>query len=131
VVTHGRSLRIPSGAAGLVAALAARERGDDGPLEIWCKEGFPLLRAALLDWLPDGDEATDLAGAVMTRAYLAVKAETEVRDELPWLARLARNLRVDAWREERWASRFTSLSLSLSLGVALTMLRERPRTPCR
>lgn len=123
MVIHGRSLTVPSGAGGLVPALIAWKQKDKGPFDAWMRTGWPFLLAALVDWLGDPGAAEDLAGTVLRNAFLAVANGAVVHRELPWLARIARNARIDVRRERtrhtREGTRLASLSLSLSLGVAL------------
>jgi DNA-directed RNA polymerase specialized sigma24 family protein len=113
VVTSPRSLILPPGAAGLVAALEARRQGDGAPFDAWMASGFPLLFAAVHEWLDDATAAQDIVSEVLTKAFFAVGGRTKVRDELPWLATLARHARADARRERRGPSRLVPLPPSL------------------
>jgi DNA-directed RNA polymerase specialized sigma24 family protein len=96
-----RSLVVPLDAGGLLPALVARWQGDEGLFDAWIPTGFPVLRAALADWLGDSEAAKDLADTVLENAFLAVNSGTVVERELPWLARVARNALADDRRERR------------------------------
>jgi len=88
VLVAGR--RIPEGVRGLFAALEAAMAGDESKLREWQSRSFPALAETL--------GSDELAATVERKAYEFAGRGGTVRDELAWMARVARNSKVEEMR---------------------------------
>src|SRR5688572_3574394 len=85
-MTSSRRPSIPTGSGGLIAALAAHENGDPGPLLLWHGEPREHLRSALTRWCDDPELADATMACIVSSAWRAGKLGHAIEDELPWIS---------------------------------------------
>lgn len=114
----GRTPWIQPGAAGLVSALELAGEGDPRLLEEWRRTGYFVLVESVRRCASQYASAEEIAVEVVERTLRAVSAGTSIRDELSWMARVAGNVAISAWRqrerEKRCLCRLGSLPSTLS-----------------
>ena len=90
---------IPREAGGLIAALDAARRGDDGPLERWNRGAREVLWHSLRRSGLDAASADDAVTHVLERAFHAVAKGRRIASEPAWIAAVAASVRGAARRQ--------------------------------